>query len=1127
VDGKPIDDPDRSSSDIQRCTDVALDDAKILFRFDNLETKPRLGVAAHPAAVAVSRTAGGPVGSIVQFRMYDNYASFIARAEIRIFDPGQALVDVPVAIVPIDDAGLAEWQPAAELLTDPERTFKYVLRAYDAKGQFDQTDPRSLSLYSEPSTEAIAPSGAAAPAPELLSAYGENDLARQQIPLGGGTVKVQGSGIPADHTVWVAGRQIPVDPQGNFASEEILPPGAHTVEVAVLDAAGNGSLYLRDMEFKRRDLFFVGIADLTLSENRSSGPAKELQGENAPQPFDSSVDGRLAFYVNGKVSEHWKLTASADTGEGPIGDIFSNFLDKSPQSLFRRIDPDYHYPTFGDDGVVEEMAPTLGKFYLKMANGENYGLWGNFKVAYLDNELAHVDRGLYGADGHYASQSTTSFGERRIGVDGFAAQPGTMPSYEEFLGTGGSLYFLHHQDILIGSERLRIEIRDKQTRIVTGVVDLRPGVDYDIDYLQGRVLLSAPLSWVADDNLLVRSSGLSGDEAYLVTRYEFTPSLDTLDAVAVGGQAHYWFNDHVRLGVTANSNNENDTDSKLGAADLTLRMSAESWFKLQTGHTEGLVSSALRSTDGGFAFFGLGLGDFFKGRQGRVSLYAQSIDAGYSAPGESTVKDTEAYGGTFKMPVSSRVSIAAKGDQRTEQQGLDTRAIEVDLGVKVNEEWTVSTGVRNDSREDHSPVVPLTQETGERTDAVVQASYDPASTWRAYGFVQGTLSTSGDREDNNRVGAGGSYRLPNQFKIDAEVSDGDLGPGGRLGIGSLFSDKTNLYLNYSLENERTPGGLDVRKSNLVTGMKERLSDSASVYAEERYQDGGATTGLTHATGVNLVARERWNLGANAEFGTLHDTFTDAATDRAAAGFHVGYGVANFQFSSAIEYTRDDAEQPDLTHVERTSWLFRNNFRLQLNPDWRLVGKLDHSMSDSTAGAFFGGGYTEVVFGYAYRPVRNDRWSALAKYTYFYNVPTVDQVTMVNTPVQYLQKSHIAAFDLTYDVSANWSIGGKYAYRLGQVSLDRVQRNFFDNAAQLGLFRVDWRFRKDWESLAELRMLDLPDLNQRRFGALAAIYRYVGKNLKVGAGYNFTDFSDDLTDLSYRHQGAFINVIGSK
>jgi hypothetical protein len=30
---------------------------------------------------------------------------------------------------------------------------------------------------------------------------------------------------------------------------------------------------------------------------------------------------------------------------------------------------------------------------------------------------------------------------------------------------------------------------------------------------------------------------------------------------------------------------------------------------------------------------------------------------------------------------------------------------------------------------------------------------------------------------------------------------------------------------------------------------------------------------------------------------------------------------------------------------------------------------------------------------------------------------------------------------------------------------------------------------------------------------------------VGAGYNFTDFSDDLTDLSYDHQGMFVNLIG--
>src|SRR4030095_14011483 len=115
-------------------------------------------------------------------------------------------------------------------------------------------------------------------------------------------------------------------------------------------------------------------------------------------------------------------------------------------------------------------------------------MWGNFKVGYLGNELAQVDRGLYGANAHYASEGTTSFGERKASVDGFAAEPGTMPSFEEFRGTGGSTYFLRHQDILMGSERVRIEIRDKDSRIVTGAVDLRPGIDYDVDYLQGRIL---------------------------------------------------------------------------------------------------------------------------------------------------------------------------------------------------------------------------------------------------------------------------------------------------------------------------------------------------------------------------------------------------------------------------------------------------------------------------------------------------------------------------------------------------------------------------------------------------------------------------------------------------------------
>jgi hypothetical protein len=242
---------------------------------------------------------------------------------------------------------------------------------------------------------------------------------------------------------------------------------------------------------------------------------------------------------------------------------------------------------------------------------------------------------------------------------------------------------------------------------------------------------------------------------------------------------------------------------------------------------------------------------------------------------------------------------------------------------------------------------------------------------------------------------------------------------------------------------------------------------------------------------------------------------------------MGYGLDKMQFSSAVEYRLDDAQQLDLTRTKRTAWLFRNNFKVQLTPDWRLLGKLDHSISDSSLGAFYAGGYTEAVLGYSYRPVRHDRFSALTKYTYFYNVPTTDQVNVQNTAVEFIQKSHIAALDLSYDLTADWSIGGKYAYRMGQASLDRQQPNFFANDARLAVLRVDRRFHRDWESMAEVRMLNLSDVSQRRRGALAAIYRHIGKNLKVGVGYNFTDFSDDLTDLRYNHKGVFFNIIGVK
>jgi len=1236
VDGVPIDDPGRSSADVQRCTDVALDKADIRFQFDDLKARRRLSVAVAPSVVEFQRSpVEGLIAAPVRFQMYTNYAAFIARAEVRIFEAGRSAQSTPLAVVPIDPNGSVEWQPLAQQLSAAGRELKYLVRAYGKDGKFDETKPASLWMVDDgsrapdrptagppsggdyemndsggntkppgndaPGAGAKGGSGAAPPAlrapaktsspaeaggpamgsllaavfdadpsdgrfvlaaqdpepaaqpapvlrtePELLAAYGESTLADQNIRVSGGTVTVHGGGIPPGHTVWVAGHQVPVDAKGNFVAEDVLPNGVHTVEVAVLDQDGNGTLYLRDLEFKPKDRFFFGMADLTLSKNHTTTTEQEMQGANAPFDYDAKAYGSLSFFGTQKFSNDWKVTASADTREEPFKDLFSDFLNKAPDSLFRRIDPDYYYPTYGDDSTVQELAPTLGKFYVKAEHHDDYGLWGNFRINYLDNELTQVDRGLYGGNIHWLSDSTTSFGEKRITLDGFAAQPGTIAGRDEFQGTGGSLYFLREQDILTGSEQVRIELRDKDSGLVMGTVNLRPSIDYEIDYLQGRIVLAEPLSSTAADNLLVRTSGLSGQLAYLVVRYEYTPAFSDIHTWTTGGQADAWINNYVRLGVTASSNDMGVDGSSVRGADVLLRRSADSWVKLQSGKSEGLASSSFYSNDGGFGFtsynpasfananadayradVSLGLGDILAGTKGRMTYYTQHLDAGYSAPGFDTLTPTDYSGGTLTLPMGDRWSVNAKADRKAQEEGLTTTAAELDLAYKLSKHWSVSSGVRRDDREDNSPLVPATQQQGERTDVVAQLGYDSLARWRAYTFAQDTVSKSGDREDNGRGGVGGSYRVTDALRVDAEASGGNLGPGGKLGTSYLVSEHTTLYLNYSLENELADTGLFQRQGTLVSGMKERLTDSSSVYVEERYQDIDSASGLTHATGVTLRPDDRWNLGANAEVGTLVDSQTDAQTKRKAGGIRVGYGHEKIQFSSGVEYRDDEMEQPDATsYTKLKTWLFRNNFKYQLTPDWRLLGKLDHSMSNASQGQFYDGGYTQAVVGYGYRPVQSDRLDVLGKYTYFYNVPTAGQVTPQDTAAQFIQKSRIASIDVSYDLTRQWTVGGKYAYRTGEASLERVNPQFFDNTAQLYIVRVDWHFRQEWEGMVEGRTLEMPDLNQTRSGALVAFYRHLGKHVKAGLGYNFTNFSEDLTDMSFKSHGIFMNVVGA-
>ena len=95
-----------------------------------------------------------------------------------------------------------------------------------------------------------------------------------------------------------------------------------------------------------------------------------------------------------------------------------------------------------------------------------------------------------------------------------------------------------------------------------------------------------------------------------------------------------------------------------------------------------------------------------------------------------------------------------------------------------------------------------------------------------------------------------------------------------------------------------------------------------------------------------------------------------------------------------------------------------------------------------------------------------------------------------------------------------------------MSLTRDDPQYFDNSAALYILRTDYRFRENWELMVEGRLLDMTDISEHSAGTLLTVSRYLGEHFKVGVGYNFTDFSDDLTHLDYDAKGFFLNLTGA-
>lgn len=1153
VDGVPLQSTQvATDADMQRQQDVAASKASTIIQADTLNVQPALSVVASRPYVAP--------GDAIRFFPQTNYARYIDVAELRIYRDTDSRDAAPHVRIPVKFGEPVVWTPA---LGD-DGTYRFTLRVYAKTGRYDETLVQTVR---------VSRAKEGSDTDERSGPLSENQRIVSNITVKGATVTVSGTDVPAGAKVELFGQSVPVDSQGRFAVEQIVPEGTTKVTYTLKMPDGSEKIIDRAVDIKKADRFFVAIADVTgghRSWNNESAVA-QLQGETA-DTRNNYLDGRLAFYYKGKINDTYRITASADTGEQPLKDLFSQFGDKDPRALLRRLDPDRHYPVYGDDSTTVEDAPTYGRFYVRAESQNSELMWGNFQTELTGTEFAQYSRGLYGGKLGWKSESATRFGERKTEITGFAADPGTIGSREEFQSTGGTLYYLKRQDISQGSERIFVEVRDRDSGLVLERRELAAARDYEVNYLQGRLLLRQPVGITADAGQFVRNSSFAGNPVFIVSTYEYSPGLTAPKTFTIGGRATQWLGSNVRIGGTAYHQGEDQAKQDLYGSDILLRYKPGTYIKGEFAQSKGVGTTTDISSSGGYDFNGIqaagGKANAFgleaaadlseiSSQRGNVGAYWRKRESGFSGPGALTGgQDVEQKGATVDVALGARTALVGKADF-TDSQLTSGHALEAGVTHDFTNGVFAKVGVRSDKRSGLvATASPILNETGTRTDGAVTVGYrsnghvpqrgTPAALfdidadrqitatenvpgasdskrsrpWSLYGFGQATLDNSGSRRDNDRYGVGGDIQLDQRTRLEGEFSDGKNGTGVDVGGDYAFSERGSLHLGYALAAENPDSFTTGSLGRVSATTNYRFTDAVSVFAEGRYDHGTGPTGLSQAYGIDFAPSKSWRFGIRHERGTLSDAFT-GDIKRQTLGANVDYTNPQWRWSTAMEYRSDDSAQLG----DRSTWATRNSVTFTpSNNNWRLYGKLNLAFSNGATDAL-DANYTEVVAAAAYRPVNNDRLNLLAKYTYLYDLPTTGQVSGRGQSLDFAQRSHVFAIDGTYQINRWLSLGGKYAVKIGELRPSRDDTAlWFSSNSQFMAVRADVRIIKEWDALAEIRRLSVSQAKDSRIGALVGVYRHLGQNLKIGVGYNFTDFSDDLTDLSYNEHGVFFNII---
>lgn len=1108
--------------------------------------QPELSVSA-PTIVAFD---GQRIVKPVQFYVRGNYPAFIKRMEITLYRGSDGDLVDPIATVPMDVAAVSQAEWSGELPTKyPFRKgdeLVYVLRAYGENDSFDETSPRTLQLVSpdeaerganllRASTERALGSGLTADQAQsqalIDNVFSDNGLRQQNIPLYGSRIRIQGRNLPERASLTINGEAYPVDLERKFVAEYLVPVGQHKFDIGVggAEAKQSAPAYTLNVDVTGRYFFGVGLADVTFAQNKISGSVEPFANDDRYQD-DVISDGRLAFYGKAKLRGKYLVTAQADTTERDLEHLFNGFTQADPQDIFRRLDPDLYYPVYGDDSTTYRDVDTMGRFYLRVDWDKNQALWGNYSTGITGTEFAQYQRSLYGAALNWRSNATNRWGDPGTELRMFGSQAETAPGHNEFIGTGGSLYYLRHTDLLPGSDVVTLEVRDRTTGRVENRIVMQRGTDYEIDELQGRILLTRPLAQVTRENIptLTRDAPLDGFEQRLIVDYEWVPTGFDADDVTAGIRAKHWFGDHVGVGATYVDENRAGEDYTLAAGDLTLQAGKGTYIKAEYAQTESYGAPVFFSDNGGLDFIQQNDTSLYREGEAKslearanfkelgwteqawsVGAWWRNTSAGYSVSRYDTGRPITEYGAELQGQFTPNLGLYTRYT-RAESGADSLTQAQATLEWRINDAGTFSAELRR---------------VDEQSTAIDSAGTLGAlkylqrfnSTLEMYGIAQFTLDDDGGQyADNDAFTLGSKYLFGDNSSVGAEITTGDRGDAASVNAEYRLTPEHTLYGGYTYSTDTTAYDSPFTRNaqnGWTLGQRWRLSNQVNLFNESQFLKEPNQSGLAHTFGMDFYPAQGWNMGFTLSKAELTNT-SGGNVDRRAISLSGGRTSPDTDWQSKLEWRRDTGAE------QREQWVSTTRLTHKINDSWRIAARLNYADTDDKLNPVAGAKFIEGNVGFAYRPWNSERWGLFGRYTYLYDLATLGQLGGAD----YDQRTQILSFEGVYKHDQHWEFAGKLARREGEMRMGRGTGAWLDSATTFAAAQVRYELRTQWHALAEYRWLDVRDGGTKQ-GFLVGVDRDLNKNFRLGVGYNFTEFSDDLTDFDYDHKGWFLNLTG--